>query len=341
MSGLSNDVEVAVVVPTHNSQPWLEECLTSALQSTISSAPREIVVVDDGSTDGTLALADRVLGSSNHRFAILRTRGKEGPSRARNIGWRATSAPWIQFLDSDDVLGPGKIDLQFAAAKGLSRDTAVVYSDWGRMHKVGCDWKASEDVRRPRIGADTIADLLTSDNFMQVGSQLYSRRWLERVNGWDERHWLIEDVDLALRLAMVGGTFELVAAEEPVFWQRMRENSLSQQGRLAFQDGCLRNARMAAEYWKTHDGLNEIRKTRLADVFLMASRVVRDEDPGRADELLHEVQRLAPGCLPSGTALLRVLARGVGLSRAERLMRRARKLKSRLRNTLKTMRHAE
>ena len=66
---------------------------------------------------------------------MLRT-PNQGPSAARNVGWRRATGEWIQFLDADDLLHPRKIECQLERASHLPTDVAVLYSDWQNLDLV-------------------------------------------------------------------------------------------------------------------------------------------------------------------------------------------------------------
>src|SRR5262245_52962169 len=92
--GLSGTAQVAVIVPCYNAERTLAETLQSVVAQ---SFPLELVVIDDGSTDDSLAIA-----RTFEPGARVLTGPNQGVSAARNLGIAETSADWIVFLDSDD-----------------------------------------------------------------------------------------------------------------------------------------------------------------------------------------------------------------------------------------------
>ncbi|MFE2555060.1 glycosyltransferase family 2 protein, partial [Streptomyces sp. NPDC059352] len=94
---------LSVVVPVFNVRPYLEECLASLQNQSLTDI--EIVVVDDGSTDGSADLAHRI-AADDRRIRVLEvTHG--GLGRARNLGVEASSpTPYLAFADSDDIITP-------------------------------------------------------------------------------------------------------------------------------------------------------------------------------------------------------------------------------------------
>ena len=94
-------MSIAVVIPLYNGAPWIRGTIESVLGQTLS--PAEVVVVDDGSTDGSPDLVDGVEG-----VRILHNPGK-GANVARNYGLEKTRSPYVAFLDQDDSWHPGHL----------------------------------------------------------------------------------------------------------------------------------------------------------------------------------------------------------------------------------------
>ncbi len=112
-SGASPDgvVPVAVVIPCYRARATLRRALDSVLRQTVR--PRELIVVDDASGDGSweeLQRIQREIGTD--RLRILRLERNLGPAAARNAGWDAASAELVAFLDADDTWHPSKLELQ-------------------------------------------------------------------------------------------------------------------------------------------------------------------------------------------------------------------------------------
>ncbi|CAL9469589.1 hypothetical protein SUDANB108_02823 [Streptomyces sp. enrichment culture] len=117
MDALRNDGNgVAVVVIGYDDAAHVTDAVRSALDQ--GPAVREVVAVDDCSTDGSADLLDR-LAASEARLRVIRRRANSGGcGTPRNTGLDAVASPWVMFLDSDDVLPPGAVDALLAAAEG-------------------------------------------------------------------------------------------------------------------------------------------------------------------------------------------------------------------------------
>lgn len=97
---------VSVIIPTFNRLSCLKEALFSVIDQTL--APKEIIIVDDGSTDGTYEW----FKSQNHNFVRVLRQDNFGPATARNLGVSHATGRWIAFLDSDDLWKPEKLNTQ-------------------------------------------------------------------------------------------------------------------------------------------------------------------------------------------------------------------------------------
>src|SRR5437763_1188518 len=109
-------ITISVVIPAYNAAQFLPRCMGSIFAQTYQ--PKEVLVVDDGSTDGTAVLAAQ-MGAR----VVIRPNG--GISAARNTGIRNATSEWIAWLDADDMWQPQKLERQAAC---LHPDTVLVYT---------------------------------------------------------------------------------------------------------------------------------------------------------------------------------------------------------------------
>ncbi len=311
-AGDVNNSCVSVIIPCYNVREWIRETLDSVrIQGTDDI---ETIVVDDGSTDDSAEIV-----ATEYPWVHLIRMANGGPSRARNIGWQSATGAWIQFLDSDDLLHREKIALQAKAAWDVGDDIAIVYSDWQRLGLVHDIWQPIGGIVSPVIGDDPLADLLKSENFIQIGSALVRRKWLEKVSGLNERHWLIEDVDLMLRIAMHGGKFHYIPTDVPLLYYRQHGGSLSRQNSRVFIEGCVRNAEMVETHWRAKCELSSERSCLLASIYFQGARYFAGADPQEFEALVQKIESLIPGFQPPGPVSLQRLARFLGYRRAERV----------------------
>lgn len=149
---------VSIIVPVYNSQCFLKQCLTSLTMQTYGNI--EILVVDDGSTDGSNAIiAD--FAAVDERFRVI-TQKNAGPARARNVGLAAAKGEFVYFFDSDDWCDPVLVEKAVARLLQTGADLvalphyvydqrvgAAVYADWAllpdKFPGEVCCWKDNPD----------------------------------------------------------------------------------------------------------------------------------------------------------------------------------------------------
>lgn len=133
---MANQALVTVVIPTYNRDYCLHRCLDSVLSQSYEKT--EIVLIDDGSEDGTEELVKR-LSHSDARIRYVRQRN-QGVSAARNHGLRLARGEFVALLDSDDVWKPWKLELQLAVMAHLP-EVGMVWTDMEAVDQMGtvCD----------------------------------------------------------------------------------------------------------------------------------------------------------------------------------------------------------
>lgn len=182
---------VAVIIPSYNRAALLERAVQSVMSQTFRDF--ELVVVDDGSTDGTAELP--LFKNSDPRLRYLRLPQNKGVSAARNAGVKATSAPWIAFLDSDDEWLPEKLEKQVR--------WTIEHPD---MHIVQTReiWiRRNRRVNPPKTHEKFEGDLFAAclERCMITPSSVLLRRTLfNRTGGFNESFQACEDYDLWLRI---------------------------------------------------------------------------------------------------------------------------------------------
>lgn len=185
---------VSVVIPCYNAQRWVAEAVKSCLKQTYN--PIEIIVVDDGSTDGSLAALQEFA-------AEVKLYG--GPNRggnfARNKGFALSSGDYIQFLDADDYLLPDKIENQVRCLEETGAD--IVYSDWRHEHHLPDGTSSLDDVVVSGAQADIVESLLYGWWVAPV-ALLFRREAVEKGGGWDETLRAAQDRDFFLSVSLSG-----------------------------------------------------------------------------------------------------------------------------------------
>lgn len=189
---------VSTIIPVFNRPAMLAEAVASVLAQTWPSI--EIIIVDDGSTDGTLQAA-RALQTKHVQITHVLTQANAGPGLARQKGLDAAQGEFIQYLDSDDALLPRKFEIQVAALREDAR--ACVAYGWTRyVHADGRaepgPWKGSGEQR------ETMFPAFLRERWWDTPNPLYRRDVCERAGPWTSLR-LEEDWEYDCRVAAQGG----------------------------------------------------------------------------------------------------------------------------------------
>jgi glycosyltransferase involved in cell wall biosynthesis len=215
---------VSVVIPAFNRAASIGAAIASVLRQTW--ADFELIVVDDGSTDGTLEAAARV---PDPRIRLVANPGNLGAAAARNTGIREARGAWVAFQDSDDEWLPLKLEKQMARLLAPGADFVAGFCG---MMVIGR--AEGQDRGRPRIAylphsglrqvEGDIERALLAGNFVSTQTLVARRDVLFAIGGFDESLPAVEDWDCALRLA---GQGPIAFLDEPLVLQRFSHNSLS------------------------------------------------------------------------------------------------------------------
>lgn len=127
--GQAPDDLVSVIVPAYNASATIAETLASALQQTFANI--EVIVIDDGSSDDTVAIVEQFMVKDGRVRLIKQPNG--GVARARNAGIAAAEGTYIAPLDADDLWHPTKIEKQLAALVAAGDEYALCYSPYRRI----------------------------------------------------------------------------------------------------------------------------------------------------------------------------------------------------------------
>lgn len=192
---------VSVVIPAYNRRRFLPAALESVAHQTYPVC--EIIVVDDGSTDGTVEVAQSAAQKDPKIRVLKRSHG--GANRARNAGIAEAAGEWIAFLDSDDQFEPQKIDKQMRA---LDQYPSVVGVFTGLRHM-------DPDGERIFIPRDnpSLFDLRCSNVLSSTSSALIRSDVLKAIGGFDPDLESCQDWELWFRLRRAG---PITVVQEPL-----------------------------------------------------------------------------------------------------------------------------
>ncbi|MCU1260510.1 MAG: glycosyl transferase, family 2, partial [Bryobacterales bacterium] len=188
---------VSILVPAYNAGPWIRQCLDSALAQTYSAT--EVIVVDDGSTDGTA----EAVRSYGNRVRFIES-PHEGGNAARNKLLELARGEWLQYLDADDYLLPHKVADQMKRVE-QNLDLDIVYSpvilrDEGNGSERLLAMSATADLPLHYIRWSA----LNTNGF------LWRRSSVSEVGGWKLDQAACQEHELLFRMMEAGKRFSLV-----------------------------------------------------------------------------------------------------------------------------------
>lgn len=206
---------VSIIIVTHNDRKYVGEAIESALEQTYPNC--EVIVVDDGSSDGTGHFV------SEHYGDRVRYQWKKngGMGSARYAGLQVTAGRYVQHLDSDDILLPDKVTSHVNYLEA-NPEVAFVY---GRTLCFFDDERAVtwEHPANTRARSGNMLDsYVRNGGFINIGQPLIRRDWIDRIGGWDLLARGCDDQDIMLRLAYAGA--EGYFLDMPVYMYRHTRN---------------------------------------------------------------------------------------------------------------------
>lgn len=234
---------VSVLIPSFNAEGWIEETLRSVLNQTWSNI--EIIVVDDGSTDRTVSIAQTYARQGVRLF----TQENCGAAAARNRAFQISKGEYIQFLDADDLISPDKIQSQMQLL--MVEGSSVATCRWGRFTN-----EPQLIIIRPMLNWKDLApiDWLVA-TWAEGAGMLFPALWLiprnvvERAGFWREDLSLNDDGEFFTRIVLASDRV-LFAANGLAYYRSGNAGTLSsKKSRRAWQSGfdaieaCIFNAR--------------------------------------------------------------------------------------------------
>jgi glycosyltransferase involved in cell wall biosynthesis len=216
---------VSILIPAYNAEEFIAASIRSAI---VQTWPRkEIIVVDDGSTDGTADVARRF---ASKEVAVV-SKQNEGAAATRNHAFALSQGDYVQWLDADDLLAPDKIERQLAALREGDNKWTLLSSSWGHFRyrtesarfvptSLWEDLTPLEWLIR-KMGGD--------DQHMQTATWLTSRELAEAVGPWDTRLHFDDDGEYFSR-ALLSSKGTLFVPEARVYYRETSSGRVSHIG---------------------------------------------------------------------------------------------------------------
>lgn len=247
---------VSILIPAYNAEKWLAYTLRSALAQTWAN--KEIIIVDDGSTDCTLEIAEEFAEKfREHAITVLRTQNR-GQSAAMNTAFAWSHGDFIQWLDADDLLAPNKIEKQMAAASGPG---VMLSSQWAPFFY---------RTRGAKFVHNSLCENLTPvewmlrnlrDNvYMVPATWLVSRELTEAAGPWDETLKYNQDGEYFSRVLLNSEGTRFVP-DTGAYYRASGTGSVSYIGRSrAKKTAMLRSMKLHIQYLRSLEDSERVRR---------------------------------------------------------------------------------
>ncbi|HOF08827.1 MAG TPA: glycosyltransferase [Opitutaceae bacterium] len=300
---------VSILIPSFNAARWLPETLGSVIAQTWREI--EIVVIDDGSTDGSLEIA-QTYAARHPRLIRVGAQANAGAAAARNHGLRLATGDLIKFLDADDLISPTSIESQVERLHGHPGHLA--HGIWARFVTT-----PSEAQFTPHPGwhdsnasVDWICETWSdAEPMYQCGLFLIPRGLLERAGGWNERLSLIDDLEFFTRIILASDGIRHTPDARIYYRSKIAGSLSANKSRKGLESACL-STRLSISHLLARENTP---RTRLLAANML-QKLVYVLYPAHLDlaySLLSEIKQLGGATLPpDGGPMLKFLARMIG-----------------------------
>ena len=196
---------VSILIPAYNAGPWIAETIQSARRQTWPR--KEIIMVDDGSKDDTLAVARQVAGTE----VTIVAQKNAGAAAARNRALSLCQGDYIQWLDADDLLARDKISRQLAVVEKCADPRTLFSSEWGAfMFRSRRARFTTTPLWADQSPVDWLLRKLGQNLHMQPATWLVSRELTLAAGPWDTRLSLDDDGEYFCRVILASSGIRFV-----------------------------------------------------------------------------------------------------------------------------------
>lgn len=284
------NLKVSILIPCHNADRWIAQAIQSALDQSYPN--KEVIVVDDGSTDRSL----EVIKSFGDRIR-WEARENRGSNVTRNHLLKLSTGEWLQYLDADDYLLPDKLEQQI---QHLDRfpDADVLYSP------TIFEYWQGETSRQELLAIPQPHDpwiLLARWYLPQTNSPLWRKQAIVDVGGWKPDQPCCQEHELYLRLLMAGKQFEYLEYAGSVYRQWSEATICKRDKPEVFRQR-LRIEDRLEDYLRTHQMLNPERRFSINQARFECARKIWSFEREWANSLISIIKESDPHFLPSGIA---------------------------------------
>jgi glycosyltransferase involved in cell wall biosynthesis len=274
---------VSILIPAHNAGNWIADTIRSAVAQTWPH--KEIIIVDDGSTDRTAEIAR---GFASKKVAIV-SMENQGAAAARNHALQLCQGDYIQWLDADDILAPDKIELQLKTLRETDGKRTLLSSAWATFSfRTSHARFVATSLWQDLTPVEWFVKKMSENLYMQTATWLASRELTQVAGPWDTRLFSDDDVEYFCRVLLASEGTRFVPGAK-VFYRNIPHSRLSYIGRShKKKDALLLSLKLQVQHARSAEESERVRKACLAYM----QNYLQDFYPERPD-LIAELQILA------------------------------------------------
>ena len=274
---------VSICIPAYHAERYLPETLKSVRYQTFREW--ELIVIEDGSQDGTEEIVRQFAGEVSQSVVFQRHAQNRGLPATRNTAIAQAHAKFIALLDADDCWEPNHLETTVAGfADGFAdlvhAGSVLFDSDSGRALEIRSP--SLEQVR------DFPRSLFVADYIIQPASVVLTKELWKRVGGFDESYRYVEDREMWLRCARSGARFRYTGENTCLY--RKHAAALSTHG----AEMAIASARVFEQHLDWPEIPKTLRVSNATNAWVAAARILQRAEPRRASELLLRAQRISP-----------------------------------------------
>jgi glycosyltransferase involved in cell wall biosynthesis len=246
---------VSILIPAYNAEKFIADSLRSAVNQTWRN--KEIIVVDDGSSDGTRSIVE----SFEKDGVQLLTQVNQGAAAARNRALSLSRGDYIQWLDADDLLSPNKVAAQMQASNRYPGKRTVISSSWGQFfHRPSHARFQPTGLWSDLSTVEWLTRKMEQNVYMQTATWLVPRSITEAAGPWDTRLLGDDDGEYFARILLASEQVCFVP-EAKVFYRSAGTSSLSYIGHSNKKmEAQVRSMRLNIDYLRSLEDSARVRK---------------------------------------------------------------------------------
>lgn len=308
---------ISILIPCYNAQKWIRQAIESALNQTYPH--KEVIVVDDGSTDGSLEIIQSFGDKIRWETGI-----NQGGNAARNRLLELSNGEWLQYLDADDYLLPNKVAQQIQYLKE-NPDTDIVYSPSILQHHI--EEKVTQEILPIPQPHDPWV-LLARWYLPQTGSPLWRKQAIIDVGGWEVNRPCCQEHELYLRLLIAKKHFRYYGEAASVYRQ-WSEQTVCKKSKSETYRRRLEVIDKTEQHLITTKQLTSSRQNAINQARFECARIIWLSDKKWAKTIIKKIRNRELNFVPSGNCapeIYRLMYKFFGFDFAEQTALLKRKL---------------